>query len=441
MKVKFVAAAIVALASLASAGSPSAGVSPGDTITKDQADKVADLVSPGNLLLVRQGMTMKIVPSERLEWPPPYKSATEKYSPQVSLAPDGSLKGYSAGLPFPLVDANDPNAALKVMWNFSYRPLYTDDAISKNVELASFRPGSTPADPVEHFTIGNVGFYNNTGRTEVNPIPTNPDATSAGIRYRFGAYPFLEPSEMRGFGFIRYRNLDPKIEDNSWMYNRRSRHVMRASATELSDVLGQYDAGAGASGAGAATYASNLDPDSFFGFAAKIEDFSYKFLGEKPMLAVVNAANSPAKLCDSDGGRTICPENWEMRQLYVIEADAKRTSMLGTEVSIPKRIFYIDSEGWFITASDQYDRDGKLWKTVATFNAYRDRPIPSARVAIWPFKRMFQTALVDEDVVTGFSTVELSPGFETEEHESWYINMGIATDNFFNPVTMSNAAH
>jgi hypothetical protein len=440
MKVKLEVVILAAFSILAIAGSPRAGVNPGDTITTDQADKVADLVSPGNLILVKQGMTLKIVPTERLEWPPPYKSATEKYSPQVSLAPDGTLKGYSAGLPFPLVDANDPQAALKVMWNFSYRPLYTDDAISKNVEIASYKPGSTAADPVEHFTIGNVGFYNNIGRTEVNPIPTDPEATRAGIRYRFGAYPFLEPSEMRGFGFIRYRSMDPTIEDNSWMMNRRTRHVIRASASELSDVLGMYQPGAGAGG-GAATYASTLDPDSFFGFAAKIEDFNYRFLGEKPMLAVVNAENSPAKACPTDGGRTICPENWEMRQLYVIEADAKQTSAIASGVSIPKRIFYIDSEGWFITASDQYDRDGKLWKTVATFNAYRDRPIPSAKVAIWPFKRMFQTALVDEDIGTGFSTVVLSPGVETDEHESWYINMGLATENFFNPAAMANAAH
>jgi Protein of unknown function (DUF1329) len=440
MKIRLFATAMVVLAGLSIAGSPYAGVKPGDTITKDQANRVADLVSPGNLILVKDGMTMKIVPTERLDWPPPYKAATEKYSPQVRLAPDGTLKNYKAGLPFPLVEANDPQAALKVMWNFSYRPLYTDDAVSKNVEIASFKPGSTPAAPVAHFTIGNVGFYNNTGRTEVNPIPTNPEATTAGIRYRFGAYPFSEPSEMRGFGFIRYRSLDPKIEDNSWMFNPRSRRVTRASANELSDVLGMFQPGAGTGGE-AATYASNLDPDSFFGFAAKIEDFNYKLLGERPMLAVVNAANSPAKACPSDGGRTICPENWEMRRLYVIEADAKQTSMLGSGVSIPKRIFYIDSEGWFITASDQYDRSGKLWKTIATFNAYRDRPVPDARVAIWPFKRMFQTALVDEDVGTGFSTVVLSPGVETEEHESWYINMGIATDNFFNPATMANAAH
>src|SRR5208283_842791 len=161
-----------------------------------------------------------------------------------------------------------------------------DDAISRNVELSSYRPGSTPGNPVEHITIGSVGFYNNTGRTEVNPVPTNRDAIAAGIRYRFGAYPLLEPSELRGFGLIRYRNLDPKVEDNSWMYSPNSRRVRRISADELSDVISMYAAGMGGGG-GAASYASNLDPDSFFGFAAKIEDFNYKFLGEKSMLAVV----------------------------------------------------------------------------------------------------------------------------------------------------------
>ncbi len=62
-----------------------AAVQPGDVITPDNAAKVADLVSPGNLALVKQGMRMKIVPTGRLDWPPPYKTATEKYSPQVRL--------------------------------------------------------------------------------------------------------------------------------------------------------------------------------------------------------------------------------------------------------------------------------------------------------------------------------------------------------------------
>jgi hypothetical protein len=415
-----------------------AAVQPGDLITPENAAKVADLVSPGNLILVKQGMRMKIVPPGRLDWPPPYKTATEKYSPQVRLTADGELQNFVAGQPFPLLDANDPQCATKVMWNFSYRPLYTDDVDVRDVEMASYAPGTGAAEPVAHVIIGHFAFYQNVGRVEVEPIPTDPEAIHAGIRYRFGAYPCLEPAELRGFGFVRYRNVKPNVEDNAWYYNPHSRLKRRISSTTLSDTMGILpDSGGG----GPSTYANNLDPDSFFGFAAKIEDYSYKLLGEKPMLACVRAENSPAKACPFDGSRTICPEDWEMRQIYVIEANAKQISILGDSATIPKRVLYIDSEGWFITATDEYDRQGQLWKTIATFNAYRDRPVPDATVAIYPFKRMFQTGLVDENVQNGFSTVIFTPGRQPEQHECWYINMGTVSKSFFEPNSMERLGH
>ena len=40
-------------------------------------------MSPGVYYKVIHGMEMKIVPTERVDWPPPYKDATEKYSAQV----------------------------------------------------------------------------------------------------------------------------------------------------------------------------------------------------------------------------------------------------------------------------------------------------------------------------------------------------------------------
>ena len=431
------------LPSIASAAS----VKPGDLITPDNASLVADLLSPGNFYLVKQGMHLKIVPTQRLEWPPPYKAATEKYSAQVGLNDKGELQNYVAGQPFPLLDPNDPNVATKVMWNFSFRPQYTDDVDIRDVEMTSHRAHSAFPGPIEHFTIGHFAFYNNMGRTEVPPIPTDPEATGAGIRYRFGAFPFTEPAELYGFGLIRERNKDPNIDDNAWYYSPGNRAPRRVRASDLSDAVapvqckGQYSA---ADDGGGCTYANNLDPDSYFGFSAKIENYNYKLLGIKPMLASVHAKNIPAKPCQFDNNRSVCPEDWEMRQLYVIEATAKPLSWhqkIGSNgVLIQKRILYIDSEGWFITASDQYDQQGKLWKTIATFNTYADRPVADAKIAIYPFKRMFQTALVDEDIQDGFSSVVYMPGHETDEHESWYINMGIVTKAFLDPHQMQNFA-
>jgi len=56
----------------------SAEVKPGDFITQDNATKVQDLLSPGVYYKVQNGMSMKIAPTERVDWPPPYKDATEK---------------------------------------------------------------------------------------------------------------------------------------------------------------------------------------------------------------------------------------------------------------------------------------------------------------------------------------------------------------------------
>ncbi len=426
-------------------GTALAEVKPGDVITKDNAAKVAELVSPGNYMLVQQGMQMKIVPSDKLEWPPPFKTATEKYSPQVQLAPDGTLKNYVAGQPFPLVDPNDPQVATKVMWNFSYRPLYSDDIDMRFPEIASFDKNST-GSPLSYFTVGHFAFYNNIGRIEVPPVPTDPDGAASGVRYRFAFYPFLEPSSLRGYGMIRLRHIDPKIEDNVWVFNPQSRKLRRQSAAVLSDAIGALPGfsggggsgmGGGAGGSSASAYANTLDPDSYFGFSAKIEDFNYKFLGEKQMLASVHAEHSPEVQCPFDGGKTICPENWEMRHLYVIEAVAKP----GIDATIPKRILYIDSEGWFITASDQYDRSGKLWKTIATFNTYRDRPVPDAKLAVYPYKRMFQLGLVDEDLDTGFSSVVYMPGSTAPDRECWYIDMGTVDNAFFQPEALQSAGH
>jgi Protein of unknown function (DUF1329) len=425
---------MLALAALISAVFPfvadAAAVKPGEVITPDNAAAVADLVSPGNLFLVKQGMRMTIVPAARLAWPPPYQSATEKYAPQVRLSDQGFLENYVAGLPFPLLDPNDPQIAPKVMWNFSYRPIDTDDSEIRNVETISHREKDVIAgQPVIHITTAHVSTYSNIGRTEVQPVPTDPDAQTSGIRYRFGAFPVLEPAALRGFGYMRYRYIAPTLEDNIWMYIPNARRIRRGRADMQSD----------------ATDASTIDPDSYSGFAAKIEDFNYRLLGIKPMLAVVHAANLPAQACEFDNNRTICPENWEMRQLYIVEATQKPLSWhqdIGSSgLSIPKRIFYIDSEGWFITASDQYSKNGALWKTLALFTAYRDRSAIDAKVAVYPFNRIFQTAMVDEDVDTGFATVSYTPGHDTKEPEGWYINMGMVRPDSLDPHRMAWVGH
>ena len=165
-------------------------VKPGDVITPDNASVVADLVSPGNFELVKQGMRMKIVPTQRLEWPPPYKTATEKYSPQVRLNDKGELQNYVAGQPFPLLDPNDPQVATKVMWNFSFRPQYTDDADIRDVEIASYARQQIAVRTGRALHHRPLRLLQQHGPHRGSPIPTDPEATAlasatASVRFRF----------------------------------------------------------------------------------------------------------------------------------------------------------------------------------------------------------------------------------------------------------------
>jgi hypothetical protein len=408
-------------------------IQPGEIIGQSNYSAVQAYMSPGNYMLVQRGMQMRIVPSAHLDWPPPYRVATEKYSPQCQLGADGELSGYVAGLPFPLLDPNDPNIAAKIMWNYENRPMYSDDADLRYPEVDTYGPDG---HSIDRLLAGHMAFYNNVGRVEVPPTPTDPDALASGVRSRFGLFPYLEPSTINGYGFVRYRYINDNRPDDVWTYSRDTRRVRRQTESAQSDAIAAPATLASAGGARGGltgggspqpTLANNIDPDSLFGFSANPSEYTYRYLGEGRMLAVVHASRSPEMECADDASR-VCPENWEMRHLYVIQADAKP----GQNLMIPHRVLYVDSEGWFITASDQYDPEGRLWKTLVNYIAYSDRSQPDSRVAVYPYRRFFPVAMVDKDLLNGYDSVAFMPSPTSQERDSWYVNMGAVDNSFFN---------
>lgn len=64
-----------------------------------------------------------------------------------------------------------------------------------------------------------------------------------------------------------------------------------------------------------------------------------------------------------------------------------------------------------------------------------------AKAAIYPFKRIFQTAMVDEDILSGFSTISYTPGQETDEPDGWYINMATLPQGFLEAHQMEIVGH
>ncbi len=413
-----------------------AQVKPGDVITPENAYKVKNLVSPGVFYKVQQGMQMKIAPSDRVNWPPPYKDATEKYSAQVRLSPDGrTVENYVAGQPFPFLDPNDPRVATKIIWNNVFRPLQTDDYDLRYFACENVRSGrNVPYRVLDEIDVGHYAGYNEIGRTEVEPMPIDPDFKKTGRYWLFGLYPIMAPEGMRGAGFLRYRYADPKKSDDIWSWNTGSRRLRRLDEGIMSDAV----TGSGTPSEGAGNIVV-FDPDHYSGFNAKVEEYNYRFLGSKTMLGVVHAVHSPEITCPTDGGGSACPENWETRQMYIVEATPRRHSN-NSQALQSRTVLYIDSEVWFPLYEDAYDQQGQLWQDHIYWLTYRDRPVPDARVAIYPFKRSFVVGAAATDTQTGMSAMCYLPSRNTPEKECWYINMGAVDRNFFDPDAMVRAA-
>jgi hypothetical protein len=239
-----------------------AQVKPGDFITADSAAKVKNLVSPGVYYKVSQGMSMKIVPTQRIDWPPPYRDATEKYSGQVRLSNDHrSVVGYVAGQPFPLIDANDPLIAEKIIWNNVFRPITTDDYDLRFYDCdTEYEHRGPQTRQIEYFQIGHYAGYDLVGRTEVDPIPIDPDFKLTKRLWLFALYPVLAPEEIRGTGFIRWRYDGENRGDDIWSLDAGSRRVRRLNESIMSSST--------ASG----TAAFSWDPDHYSGFRLQSED-------------------------------------------------------------------------------------------------------------------------------------------------------------------------
>ncbi len=425
----------VALLVFAWAASANAAVKPGEMINSQNAYTIKDMVAPGVYYKVENGMTMHIVPTSRIDWPPPYRDATEKYADQVRMSPDGrSLVNYVAGQPFPFLDANDPHIASKIIWNNVFRPITTDDYDLRYFACENLRGGLNHSHNVlDEIDVGHYSGYNEVGRTEVDPIPIDPDYKTTGRYWLFALYPIMSPENMRGAGFIRYRYESPTKPDDIWSWNTGARRVRRLNEGMMTDAV----TGSGLSGEGGGNIVV-FDPDHYSGFNAKVEEYNYRFLGQKSMLGSVHAAHSPELTCGTDGGASACPENWEERMMYIVEATPR--NMNNSQALQSKTILYIDSEVWFPLYEDAYDRQGQLWQNHIYWLTYRDRPVPDARVAIYPFKRSFVVGAAATDTQTGMTAMCYLPSAHTPEKECWYINMGAVDRDFFTTDAMVKAA-
>ena len=401
----------VAAAVLAWPAAAAAQPKPGETITKVDADRAKDFVSPGVDWLVRRGMDLKIIEHKQTTDPPAYAAATEKYSAQVKLTPEGVLdeSTYVAGRPFPIIDANDPQAAIKIMYNFERSRYFTDDLTARLFDaetgaLVRDAQGNQSFNIERHFVIDALRVLKYVGRTESEPIPKLPNPQN--VFAKLGQYPIIEPFDLKGVGGLAYRYLDPQKQDDTWLYLPSLRRVRRLSSAQRSDAL----------------FGQDVDVDSYGGYAGQIPWFNWKLIGAKPMLASGHGEHLPAEPCKGDGGVTFC-ENWELvPKMWIVEGTPKFAGY-----AYSKRIIFVDAETGFIAYTDLYDKSGQLWKVGINHGRYDVKPNPKAAFS-YPFPRDFIYGFVMVDIQLQHGTRAALPGIGFPNEPGWYINQGQKMD-------------
>ena len=398
-----------------------ADVQPGDIVTKANVDQAKDLISPGVEWCVKHGMTMTVVPYKKVEWDKAYKEATEKHSAQVKLAPDGrSITGFVAGMPFPTIDPNDPQIALKIMWNYDRKPYITDDYDLRNFD-ADTGPvnASGPMQVERHFLLDHLRGLSYTGRLYVDPKPERPNED--GVRGKGSLHPILEPFDLKGVGETSIRYLSPDRQDDTWLYLPSLRRVRRLSSAQRSDAL----------------FGQDTDSDSYGGYAGQIPWFDWKFLGEKAILASFHSEAFPVKYCPGEGDFIFC-DAWEKRQAYVVEGVPKLP-----QYAYGKRILFIDKETYYIAFSDIFDRSGQLWKVWVNQYGFKKRAT-SSYGDTYPDEMPFNPSITMVDLQLNHATKAALPSANYAGEQGWYFNQGDKTglsEAFFTVAHLIESGH
>jgi hypothetical protein len=384
-----------------------ADVQPGDVITKANAELVKDLVSPGLYWCVQHGLPMRIVAPRKLEWPPAYRDATEKYSSQVKLADDGlTLLGYVAGAPFPHVTADDPRIATKLVWNYNYKSINNDDFDLHNFDADTGSIGDQGPMSIErHFLIEHFRRLWYVNRLYVDPKPSYAPNVDA-VAYKETLHPLIEPFDLKGVGFLYNRYLDPGRQDDSWLYLPSLRRVRRLSTAQRSDAL----------------FGQDTDIDSYYGYSGPPAWMEWKYLGEQDLLTIVQAEHFPVKWAAPPADWAF-DEAWEKHRVHVVEGVSRLP-----QYAYSKRVLYIDKDIFAIPYSDMYDKAGNLWKIWINDVRFARAPFPNAATAVYDYEVPFAPAITMVDMQLMHATRASLPSHRFPGEEGWYYNFGDRRD-------------
>jgi len=321
---------------------------PGIVISAANASTFAQFLPPAADLGIKYGLTMRVVPTKRIDWSEGFTAATEKYSGQVGLDAEDYITNYIAGMPFPTVSTTDPKAAVKIAYNWHMGPFMPDDFSLEPWGSFAYTPGDAPnsfvPDDENSYVCDHFVFLRYAHRTEVDPRPTlgsNNDGAEWKSRSEGWTGPTVSPNPDMRQVIVRY--LDPNKKDASYSSTGGSRFEVTAEPNERCRSCHQ----------------------PFWAYALpKTEKYSYRLLGTATMLACMTAEQEPAGIVARDKAFNFTEQPFQLRNAYILEMVPKNDPKL-------RDIVYIDSEAYVWIGAEFYSGSEK---TAAAFPIWRSHP-------------------------------------------------------------------
>lgn len=294
-------------------------------------------------------MSMEVAPTGDYPIHKDFLEATAANQGRVTLDTDGELHGYN-GLGFPFdpkeLSPTDPQVALKVLWDFWYRPGHDDYYMPMETRL---RDSAGNDGRVLQYVATEKLYIGNTGTPNGRLVPAESDVESKLWTS------FEQPQDVRDTQMIITKYLDHRKDDDVVVFTRKERRARRMSAAERLDPW----------------MGTDILSEDFYGFSGQVPEWKWQYVGRRKILATMNVRTN----VDWGGPHGWVPQGtrWELRDTYVLAGTPNNPAD-----PYGRRVLFIDAQRFWVTWMLGYDHDGRLWKNYQHTLAWSNDYHPSA---------------------------------------------------------------
>lgn len=334
---------------------------PGTLINAANADQYKASMDPGLYSFIKDGwLELTVGETTSFDLHPNYVQATREHINETKLGNSaGEITGFVAGRPFPEEpDIDDPNAGVKLAWNYKYGYNWGDNAA---IYPFYWRFRDLDSGKVEREIKFNFHFLNWKHRVNQDPVPefqNNPSELFRSIYVQV-----LEPFDVKNTQLLIHRYEDDLKRDDAWLYLGFQRRVRRLGTGQITDSF----------------LGTDLMIEDFEGYNGRVSDMNWTYKGTRYVLLPFYNHNEQKLATDIEdaqgyqfvdfGGKGGCFQQvtFQVRKAYVLES-----TPVDKNHPISKRIHYVDAQTFTLPRTLIYDRKGDLWKSWTIGQAHPD---------------------------------------------------------------------